>query len=75
MILCYQSTTNNMILTTVLILSFLVALNFVLLIFSCNKTSKTSENRKPRVVIKTNKKRPVITSNQLQTRPLAPTGS
>ena len=60
-----------MILTIVLILSFLVALNFLLLIFSCNKTSKVIE-KKPLVVRKEKK---AITATQLQRRPLAATGS
>ncbi len=62
-----------MILTILSILFVLVAFNFLLLIFSCNKTSKAIENKKPRVVLK--EKRKVITPTELQTRPLAPTGS
>ncbi len=63
-----------MILTITLILSFLVCVNFLLLIFSCNKTPKTVENRKPKV-IRTHKPTTPITSTQLQTRQLAATGS
>ncbi len=68
-----------MILTIVLILSSLVALNFLLLIFSCNKTSKVAENKKARVtvrksaVVKTPKT--AIASTQLEAHPLAATGS
>jgi len=62
-----------MIINIVLILSFLVALNFVLLIFSCNKTSKKLDNRTPPFAKV--KKKPTIVSNQLPTTQLAPTGS
>lgn len=61
-----------MLLTIILILSFLVAFNFLLLFFSCNKTSKIVEERKPHI-IRNNKSTTV--SNQLPTSPLAPTGS
>ncbi len=63
-----------MILTITLILSFLVAINFLLLIFSCNKTSKKVENKKPRV-IGTEKPTPTLVSNQLSSNQLAATGS
>jgi len=62
-----------MILTIILILSSLVALNFLLLVFSCNKTTKKQDNRKPRG-IKT-EKAPILVSNQLQSHPLGATGS
>ncbi len=62
-----------MIVNIILILSFLVAINFLLLIFSCNKTSKKVDNRLPHP-IKTEKS-PTLVSNQLQTRQLSPTGS
>ncbi len=62
-----------MIITIILILSFLVALNFLLLVFSCNKTSKKLDNRKPRAT-KT-EKAPTLVPSQLQTNQLAPTGS
>lgn len=62
-----------MILTIILILSSLVALNFLLLIFSCNKTTKKTDSRSPDIV-KTEEP-PTLVSNQLQTRQLAPTGS
>ncbi|RED45597.1 hypothetical protein DFQ10_102473 [Winogradskyella eximia] len=67
-----------MILTITLILSFLVALNFLLLIFSCNKTSKKLDNRLPPEVkteVLTKDKSPKLVSNQLKSRQLAPTGS
>jgi hypothetical protein len=63
-----------MILTITLILSFLVALNFLLLIFSCNKTSRETENKKPRI-IHTKKPTSTLASNQLPTGQLAATGS
>ncbi|WP_298901939.1 hypothetical protein [uncultured Psychroserpens sp.] len=60
-----------MIITITLILSFLVALNFLLLIFSCNKTTKkvTTERQifKPKKVVKP--------TQQLASAQLAPTGS
>lgn len=62
-----------MVITIILVLSSLVALNFLLLIFSCNKTSKVVKNKKP-LVIKQNKPTTVV-STQLQTGQLAPTGS
>ncbi len=62
-----------MIINIILILSSLVVLNFLLLVFSCNKTSKKLDNRKPREM-KT-EKAPTLVSNQLQTRQLAATGS
>lgn len=64
----------SMILTITLILSFLVAINFLLLIFSCNKTSKKTESTKPRI-IRTDKPTPTIVSNQLPAGQLAATGS
>jgi hypothetical protein len=69
----YQSNTQtNMIITLTLILSFLVALNFILLIFSCNKTSEKIEQKKPRVIINEG---PILAPTQYQTNQLAPTGS
>ena len=61
-----------MLITITLILSFLVALNFILLVFSCNKTSKKIEPIKPRVIIN---EEPILVSTQLQTHQLAATGS
>jgi len=72
-----------MILTITLILSFLVAINFLLLIFSCNKTTRKVDNNMP-YTIKTetpstekssSDKSPTLVSNQLKSRQLAPTGS
>ena len=63
-----------MILTITLILSFLVAVNFLLLIFSRNKTSKKVETKKQRV-IRVQKPTPTLVSNQLSTGQLAATGS
>jgi len=63
-----------MILTITLILSFLVAVNFLLLIFSCNKTSKKVETKKQHV-IRVQKPTPTLVSNQLSTGQLAATGS
>ena len=59
-----------MLLTITLILSFLVCVNFVLLIFSCNKTTKRAEVKeiKPTRVINT-------TTTQQPSTQLAPTGS
>ena len=64
-----------MIFTVTLILSSLVAINFLLLIFSCNKTSKrVDEKRVPRA-LKTEKAPKTLISNQSKSRQLAPTGS
>ena len=63
-----------MILTITLILSFLVAINFLLLKFSCNKTSKKKENKQSHV-IRTEKPTPTLVSNQLPANRLAATGS
>jgi len=52
-----------------LILSLLVAINFLLLLFSCNSTSKKSKVNKMPVVLK-----PQVTI-ELETEILAPTGS
>jgi len=63
-----------MLLTITLILSFLVAVNFLLLIFSCNKSPKKAQNKKPHI-IRAKKTNPTLVSNQLQSGQLAPTGS
>lgn len=63
-----------MIITITVILSFLVAVNFILLKFSCNKTSKKVENKKPRI-IRTSKPTTTLVTNQLSTGSLAATGS
>jgi hypothetical protein len=68
-----------MIFTVILILTALVALNFILLIFSCNKTSKVIEAKKPRIVTShknsVRTKKSTVVSTQLKRRPLAATGS
>ena len=56
--------------TISLIVASLVALNFLLLGFSCNKTSK-----KEAVNVKTVKQVPDIVTSQLESHQLAPTGS
>lgn len=61
-----------MITTVTLILSFLVALNFLLLLFSCNKTSKKVLHKKPRLI---RNQSPKLDSTQLQNHQLASTGS
>lgn len=61
-----------MILIIALILTFLVALNFLLLIVSCNKTTKGIVYKRPQVI---KQEKPVIVASPLQTRQLAPTGS
>jgi starvation-inducible outer membrane lipoprotein len=61
-----------MIITVTLILSSLVALNFFLLIFSCNKLPKKIEQKKPTVI---RNEDPTLVSTQLQTHQLAATGS
>ena len=58
--------------TITLILSFLVALNFILLIFSCNKTTKKVSKEKPTVF---KKAKLSTTTKQLAQTHLAPTGS
>ncbi len=62
-----------MIINIVLILCSLVVLNFLLLIFSCNKTSKKNDGRIPHFAKE--KKESTVVSNQLQRRQLAATGS
>ena len=61
-----------MIITITLLLSFLVALNFILLIFSCNKATKIVSQQKS-TFIKVAK--PQTQTKRLTTRQLAPTGS
>jgi cell division protein YceG involved in septum cleavage len=60
-----------MLLTITLTISFLVVINFLLLIFSCNKTTKRTviKESKPTIIINTN------TTNQEVSAQLAPTGS
>ena len=61
-----------MILTIILILSFLVAFNFILLFFSCNKIPKKIERIKSDVAIK---EIPTEVPTQLPSHQLAATGS
>lgn len=61
-----------MALTIILVLSALVALNFLLLIFSCNKTPKKSVSNPPKVLL-TEKR--ITIANQSFDDQLAPTGS
>jgi hypothetical protein len=63
-----------MILTITLILSFLVAVNFFLLIFSCNKTTQKGQNKRP-YIIRNQKSATNLVPNQLHIRRLAATGS
>lgn len=63
-----------MILTITIVLACLVMLNFLLLIFSCNKTTKKSDKRFPKA-IKTEKATTTLIPNQSKSRQLAPTGS
>lgn len=61
-----------MIITITLVLSSLVVINFLLLIFSCNKTTKKVASEKPGFI------KPLPSENttkQLQTNQLAATGS
>ena len=60
-----------MIMTITLILVALVALNFILLAFSCNKTSKKEIAEIDSVTTK----RPMLLTKKLDARQLAPTGS
>lgn len=61
-----------MIITITLALSFLVAINFLLLIFSCNKTTKKASIEQPLVIKSVSTK---IRTEQLTVSHLAPTGS
>ncbi|MFT5847539.1 hypothetical protein [Psychroserpens sp.] len=61
-----------MMITITLILSSLVALNFVLLIVSCNKTTKKTTQKQPTLIKTTTKK---VRPERLATNHLAPTGS
>lgn len=60
-----------MLLTVILVLSVLIAINFLLLIFSCNKTTKRvkSIDQKPTFVVTKN------TTKQQTSTQLAPAGS
>ncbi len=61
-----------MILTITLIIASLVALNFLLLTFSCNKTPKREKAEQPYIIKQT---KPAAVTTQLTSRQLAPTGS
>lgn len=65
-----------MIMIITLILSFLIVLNFLLLIFSCNKTTKRIPTENP-IIIKTPKvaKKSSNTQKIAARNHLAPTGS
>ena len=62
-----------MIMIITLTLSFLVALNFFLLFFSCNKTTKKEIQDKPQALQPLISKK--IVTKQLPSAQLAPTGS
>lgn len=53
-----------------IILSVLVAINFLLLRFSCNKTTKRQPTENPMII-----KKPVLATKQQAASRLAPTGS
>jgi len=61
-----------MIMTITLIITFLVALNFILLFTSCNKTTKRPISEKPQIL---KKESPATVTKQLPSAHLAPTGS
>jgi cytochrome oxidase Cu insertion factor (SCO1/SenC/PrrC family) len=61
-----------MIITISLVLSFLVALNFLLLILSCNKTTKKVTQQQTTTL---KAALPQSNNKQLTSRQLAPTGS
>ncbi len=59
-----------------LTLSFLVALNFLLLIFSCNKTTKSNPIEKPTILKPSKISKTSIPTKKISSSPqLAPTGS
>ncbi len=62
-----------MIITITLIISALVALNFLLLIFSCNKNTKSKTVLSKPTLSKVEK--PKVTTKQLASSQLAATGS
>ena len=63
-----------MIMTITVILLSLVAFNFLLLFFSCNKITKKEVSKKPQVS-KNKQPKPTLVSSQLPSSQLAPTGS
>jgi len=62
-----------MIITVAIVLSSLVALNFFLLIFSCNKNTKSKEQLAKPTLSKLKKQR--LPSETITSTQLAPTGS
>ena len=70
--ICFITKSKSlMLLTITLIISVLVAVNFLLLIFSCNKTTKRklTAERKPTFIVTKNTTKPQHSAQ------LAPTGS
>lgn len=70
--ICFITKSKSlMLLTITLIISVLVAINFLLLIFSCNKTTKrkTTTEIKPTFIVTKNTTKPQHSTQ------LAPTGS
>jgi len=61
-----------MIITITLTIAALVALNFILLFTSCNKTTKKQIIEKP---VKLKIEKPLVITKQLEPGQLAPTGS
>ena len=57
--------------TITIILSVLVALNFLLLKVSCNKTTQIKNTEKPLII----KRKPTVIATQPLSTQLAPTGS
>lgn len=67
-----------MIMIITLTLCFLIALNFLLLIFSCNKTSKKESTEGSQVIENIIAKKAItrkVVTTQLTSAQLAPTGS
>ena len=67
----YKPQIKKMLTTITIIFSVLIAVNFMLLKFSCNKTVQRKSIDRPFVVIK----KGTITTTQQRSRQLAPTGS
>ncbi len=61
--------TLYMLLTIILMLFILIAVNLLLLKFSCNKTTNANKNNKKPIILKT------LNNTELNQIPLAPTGS
>ncbi|MCK8480639.1 hypothetical protein [Psychroserpens algicola] len=64
-----------MIITLTLILASLVALNFLLLTFSCNKVTKKTAAQNQLIITKPKSVKVVKPTERLATNQLAPTGS